>query len=331
MTLTPGCSWGYNEREMKKIAITMGDPGGIGPEVALKAVAAFMEEHTPVLVGDIEVFREAYAMITGGAGAPLPFSIGGEVEVIDTGGAKGYTKGKPSKEGGSAAYSAIVRATEMALAGDADAVVTAPISKEALQKAGHNWPGHTELLAHLTGTGEFAMMLVGGGLRVMLVTIHEALKDVPALISHKRVLGTLRLARRACDMLGIEKPRIAVCGLNPHAGEGGLFGLEEKDAITPAIAAARAEGIPASGPFPADSLFYRAHKGEFDLVVSMYHDQGLVPLKLMGFETGVNITVGLPVIRTSPDHGTAYDIAWRGQADPASMVEAIKLAVILSS
>ncbi len=308
----------------------MGEPGGIGPEIALRAAAATMDEHTPVLVGDIAVFREAYEMLEG-AGAPLPFSLRGDVEVIETGGAKGYTKGSPSKEGGSAAYNAIVRATEMALAGDADAIVTAPISKEALRKAGHDWPGHTELLAHLTKTDEFAMMLVGGGLRVMLVTIHEALRDVAALISHHRVLGTLRLAYRACDMLGIENPRIAVCGLNPHSGEGGLFGQEEIEAIGPAIEAARAEGIPASGPYPADSLFYRALKGrEFDLVVSMYHDQGLVPLKLIGFETGVNVTVGLPIIRTSPDHGTAYDIAWRGKANPTSMVEAVRLAATLS-
>ncbi len=320
---------------MKRIAITMGDPGGIGPEIALRAAAATMKEHTPILVGDTAVLMEAYEMITKGTGA-LPFSIGGEVKVIDTGGAKGYIKNKPSKEGGSAAYSAIVRATEMALAGDADAVVTAPISKEALQRAGHDWPGHTELLAHLTGSSEFAMMLVGGGLRVMLVTIHEAIRDVPPLITKDNVLRTLKLAHRACDILGIEEPRIAVCGLNPHAGEGGLFGLEEKEAIGPAIEAARAEGIPASGPYPADSLFFRAHhglahKGEFDLVVSMYHDQGLVPLKLLGFETGVNITVGLPIIRTSPDHGTAFDIAWKAKADPSSMVEAVRLAASISS
>ncbi len=311
----------------------MGDPGGIGPEIALKAAALTMKELTPILVGNTAVLMEAYEMLEG-AGAPLPFSLGGDVEVIETvggaGGGQGYTKGSPSKQGGQAAYNAIVKATEMALEGDVDAIVTAPISKEALQMAGHLWPGHTELLAHLTKTEEFAMMLVGGGLRVMLVTIHEAIRDVPALVTRQRVLSTLRLAYRACDMLEIKNPRIAVCGLNPHAGEGGLFGQEEIEAIGPAIEAAKAEGIPASGPYPADSLFFRAKNKEFDLVVSMYHDQGLVPLKLLGFETGVNVTVGLPIIRTSPDHGTAYDIAWKAQANPSSMIEAIRLAATLS-
>jgi 4-hydroxythreonine-4-phosphate dehydrogenase len=301
---------------MKRIAITMGEPGGIGPEIALRAAIA-AEGIMPVLVGDRAVLEEASAM----------FKLSpGSITVIDTGGAKGFTKGKPSAEGGMASYLAIKHAVELVQSGKADAMATAPISKEALRMAGLQWPGHTEMLAELTDTREFAMMLVGGSLRVMLATIHKPLKDVPGLITKEGLLSTLRLAIRACMMLGLQSPRIAVAGLNPHAGESGMFGNEEQDIIAPAIEAARAEGIPASGPWPPDTLFYRALKGEFDLVVAMYHDQGLIPLKLVGFETGVNITVGLPIVRTSPDHGTAYDIAWQGKADWKSMMEAVKLA-----
>jgi 4-hydroxythreonine-4-phosphate dehydrogenase len=224
---------------------------------------------------------------------------------------------------------AIRRALELTLSGKADAMATAPVSKEALRMAGFPWPGHTEMLAELTGTAEYAMMLMGGPLRVILVTIHEALRDVPSLVTRESVLKTLRLAVRAGRMLSIERPRLAVAGLNPHAGEAGLFGEEEAQSIIPAMEEARAEGIPAEGPFPPDTVFWRASRGEFDIVVSMYHDQGLIPLKLLAFDTGVNVTVGLPVIRTSPDHGTAYDIAWKGRAEPSSMVEAVKTAVNL--
>lgn len=313
---------------MKTIAITMGEPGGVGPEIALKSIINAGVDFKPVLVGDPDVFHQAARMLAE-TGTPLPFSLGSDLEIIETGSSEGFTKGSPSKSGGDSAQKAIVKATELAMGGEVDAIVTAPISKEAMKMAGHNWPGHTELLAELTGTKDFAMMLVGGGLRVMLVTIHEALSDVSALITKVSVARTLRLASRASEMLSLPEPKIAVCGLNPHAGEGGMFGREELESIIPAINEANKEGINASGPHPADSLFYRAHKGEFDLVVSMYHDQGLVPLKLLGFDTGVNITVGLPIIRTSPDHGTAYDIAWRGTASPQSMKEAIRLAVSL--
>ena len=205
-------------------------------------------------------------------------------------------------------------------------MVTAPISKEALKMAGMTWPGHTEMIAELTGTRDYAMMLVGGPLRVILVTIHTALRNVPDMIKQDTVLKTIRLARRACNMLGIKAPRIAVAGLNPHAGEAGMFGDEEIREIIPAIEAARLEGIEATGPFPPDTVFHKAYKGEVDIVVCMYHDQGLVPLKMIAFDTGVNVTVGLPIIRTSPDHGTAYDIAWSGKADPSSLIEAVRLA-----
>ena len=206
----------------------------------------------------------------------------------------------------------IKKAVELALRRQVDGIVTAPISKEALKMAGFKWPGHTEMLADLTNTKDYAMMLVGGPLRVILVTIHTALKNVPDLITRQRIIKTIRLAKKACDMLRIKKPRIAVAGLNPHAGEAGIFGDEEIKKIIPAVKEAIKEGIPVSGPYPPDTIFHKAYKGEVDIIVCMYHDQGLIPLKMIAFDKGVNVTVGLPFVRTSPDHGTAYDIAWKG-------------------
>ncbi len=185
------------------------------------------------------------------------------------------------------------------------------------------------MLAELTATRDYAMMLVGEPLRVILVTLHTALKNVPSLITKEAVLKTIRLARKACDMMGIEKPRIAVAGLNPHAGESGIFGREEIQEIKPALDEARKNGIIVEGPYPPDIIFHKAYHGALDIVVSMYHDQGLIPLKMIAFDKGVNVTVGLPIIRTSPDHGTAYDIAWKGIANPSSMIEAIKMAIAL--
>ncbi|EFK96219.1 Pyridoxal phosphate (active vitamin B6) biosynthesis PdxA [sediment metagenome] len=185
------------------------------------------------------------------------------------------------------------------------------------------------MLADLTGTKNYAMMLTGGPLRVILVTIHTALKNVPDLITKQKIVKTIRLAKKACGMLGMKKPGIAVAGLNPHAGEAGMFGDEETRKIIPAIKMTLREGILVSGPYPPDTVFHKAYKGEVDIIVCMYHDQGLIPLKMIAFDTGVNVTVGLPFVRTSPDHGTAYDIAWKGIADPSSMIEAIKLAVRL--
>jgi 4-hydroxythreonine-4-phosphate dehydrogenase len=214
---------------------------------------------------------------------------------------------------------------------EADAIVTAPISKEMMNAAGHHYAGHTELLADLTGTKEYGMLFVGGGLHVILVTIHVALKDVPRLITQASVLKTLRLAHRAMQSFGIDKPRIGVAALNPHAGEGKLFGTEEWDVILPAVVKARGEGIHASDPIPADTLFYKARNNYYDIVVAMYHDQGLAPLKMVAFGKAVNVTVGLPIIRTSVDHGTAYDLAGKGCADPTSLLEAVKLAVSMSA
>ena len=339
---------------LKKIAVTIGDPAGIGPEIVLKALLS--KEVTgicrPVIVGDRTVIEEAIEslkiplvppfpkgdrfylssqqesppLVKGGAGG-----FSGDIELINIAEIKdgGFEKNRPAAGGGRACAAYIKKAVELASGKSVAAVVTAPISKEALKMAGLRWPGHTEMLAELTNTRDYAMMLVGGPLRVILVTIHTALRNVPALITKGRVLKTICLAKKACDMLGIKDPKIAVAGLNPHAGEAGIFGSEETGEIFPAVEEAQAVGVPVSGPYPPDTLFHKAYRGEFDIIVCMYHDQGLIPLKMIAFDRGVNATIGLPIIRTSPDHGTAYDIAWKGIADPSSMIEAIKLAVRL--
>ncbi|HSW63452.1 MAG TPA: 4-hydroxythreonine-4-phosphate dehydrogenase PdxA [Dissulfurispiraceae bacterium] len=308
----------------KRIAITLGDPGGVGAEVTLKSLRAVAGITRPLLIGDKPVIESACEML----GIELDIGL---CDFIGTGAIPtfAFTRNAPSAEGGHASVSYIRKAVELAKAKAIDAIVTAPISKESLKMAGYAWPGHTEMLAELTGTQHYAMMLCGGPIRVILVTIHTALRNVPALITADRVLETIRLAKKACGMLGLAEPRIAVAGLNPHAGEAGIFGDEEQTSIFPAIAAAEAEGVAVAGPFPPDTLFHRVYKGEFDIVVCMYHDQGLIPLKMIAFDSGVNVTVGLPIIRTSPDHGTAYDISWKGEANPSSMIEAIKFAARL--
>jgi len=308
-----------------KIAITIGDPAGIGPEITLKALSVFpTQEIKFTIVGDRAVINEIIKM----QGVDYLLE---NIQIIETDIIKSsnFPKNCPSTEGGLASSSYISKAVELALTGRVDALVTAPISKEALKMAGIRWHGHTEMLAELSNTSEYAMMLCGGPLRVILVTIHEAFKNVPSLITKEKILKTIILAEKASLMLNIEKPKIAVCALNPHAGEAGLFGVEEQDQIIPAIESAREKSIQVYGPYPADTIFYRAYKGEFDIIVCMYHDQGLIPLKMIAFESGVNVTVGIPFIRTSPDHGTAYDIAWKGIANPSSMIEAIKMAINL--
>jgi 4-hydroxythreonine-4-phosphate dehydrogenase len=323
---------------MKKLAITMGDPGGVGPEIIIRALAS--EEVralcTAIVIGDRAVIEEALRLVD----LPLRLRIigspdesnpsAGVVELIDVGALNEFGKGKPTAEGGKACAVYIRTAVKLALDKKVDGIVTAPISKEALKMAGMKWPGHTEMLAELTGTDNYAMVLAGGPLRVILVTIHTSLKSVPALITRESVLRTIRLALRACRMFGFENPRIGVAGLNPHAGEAGIFGDEEVREIIPAVEDAGRDGIPVSGPFPPDTIFNKAYKGDFDMVVCMYHDQGLIPLKMIAFDKGVNVTVGLPIIRTSPDHGTAYDIAWQGVANPSSMIEAIRVAAGMS-
>jgi 4-hydroxythreonine-4-phosphate dehydrogenase len=319
---------------MKRLAITMGDPGGVGAEIIVKALSS--EEIgkicTPVVIGDRTVMEEAMRLLTvpvrlKAIASPSESVSGpGVIELIDMAELKGFEKGRPTTEGGRACASYIRKAVEFALNKEVDGIVTAPISKEALKMAHVNWPGHTEMLAELTSSEDYAMVLVGGRLRVILVTIHTSLRSVPGLITRTSVLRTIRLASDACRMLGIRNPRIGVAGLNPHAGEAGMFGNEEISEIAPAVEEAQKEGIPASGPFPPDTIFHKAYRGAFDIVVCMYHDQGLIPLKMIAFESGVNMTVGLPFVRTSPDHGTAYDIAWKGIANPSSMIEAIKVA-----
>lgn len=318
----------------KRIAITMGDPAGVGPEVVAKALLTreIYEYCVPMVIGDPPVMEEAAALVSRDMKIrPIPAPshsspAPGTIDLIDAGRLTSAEKGRSSREGGVASAACIEKAVRLALCDEVDAVVTAPISKEAMKMAGLRWPGHTEMLAELTGTRDYAMMLVGGPLRVILVTIHASLRSVPDLITETRVYNTILLAQRACAMLGIVEPRIAVAALNPHAGEAGLFGDEEGREIIPAIERAKEAAIPVDGPYPPDTIFHKAYRGEVDIVVCMYHDQGLIPLKMIAFDEGVNVTVGLPIVRTSPDHGTAYDIAWKGKASPSSMIAAIGLA-----
>jgi 4-hydroxythreonine-4-phosphate dehydrogenase len=317
----------------------MGDPAGIGPETILKALAGSGtgEWCRPAVLGDPVLLAGVAARL----GLPLRVvtvdAPGGELEagqipVIDCCRLpwSGPRFGQATPEGGRAAADCIREGVRLCLEGKADALVTAPINKAAFRRGGSPYPGHTEMLAHLTGTADYAMMLAGGGLRVSLVTIHEPLASVPALVTRERVRGVIRLTHRAVERLEGPGGRIAVCGLNPHAGEGGLFGAEERESIAPAVEDARGEGIAAEGPLPADTVFHRARRGDFAAVVAMYHDQGLGPLKTVGFDEGVNVTLGLPLVRTSPDHGTAYDIAGRGIASPRSLLEAMRLAARLA-
>lgn len=333
---------------LKKIAITIGDPAGIGPEITLKSIISkeIVNICSPIIIGDKSVVEELIqslnlpvnlkndAIITI---EDLPLlttkSAGGfkiaefvDVSVIKN---KDFKKNKPFALCGRASVAYIKKAVALAMDKHVDAIVTAPICKESLKMADYPWLGHTELLAELTDTKDYAMAFYSKELRLILVTIHESIKKVPELITKDKVLKTIIFAQQACKMMGIEDPKIAVAGLNPHAGESGIFGDEEIKEISPAIQEARTSGISALGPYPADSLFYRAYKGGFDIIVCMYHDQGLIPLKMTAFDKAVNITIGLPIIRTSPDHGTAFDISWKGIANPSSMIEAIKLAVRL--
>jgi 4-hydroxythreonine-4-phosphate dehydrogenase len=322
---------------MKKLAITMGDPGGVGVEIIVKALRSpkVRRVSIPIIIGDSVVMKEALRILnvpstlriirSPDEAKPLKNSI----NCIDIGLMKKFKKNKPTAHGGTACAGYIKRAAELALLKSVDGIVTAPISKEALTMAGFSWPGHTEMLADFTKTKDYAMMFIGEPLRIILVTIHTALKDVPRSITQEKIVKTIRFAKNGCNMLKIKRPRIAVAGLNPHAGEAGRFGDEEIKKIIPAIKKAHKEGISVSGPFPPDIVFNKAYKGDLDIIVCMYHDQGLIPLKMIAFDRGVNLTLGLPFIRTSPDHGTAYDIAWKGIANPSSMIEAIKLAAKL--
>jgi 4-hydroxythreonine-4-phosphate dehydrogenase len=302
------------------IAVTMGDPTGIGPEIVAKV---FGEDgtHRAVVVGDVAMMRRAIELL----GLPLrvnpvarPAEARFEPGTVDVVPATELPADLPYGEidprGGGAAYEYVRRAVELALADEVHAVATAPLNKEAMHRAGFRYPGHTEVLAELTGVTDYAMMLVTDDLRVVHVSTHVALAEAIRRVTPERERTVIRLADRSLRLLGVERPRVAVAGLNPHAGESGLFGTEDRDVIAPAVAAARAEGIDASGPWPPDTVFMQARQGRFDIVVVQYHDQGHIPIKLLGFDTGVNVTVGLPFFRTSVDHGTAFDIAGTGLA-----------------
>ncbi|MCH8874624.1 4-hydroxythreonine-4-phosphate dehydrogenase PdxA [candidate division KSB1 bacterium] len=301
------------------IAITVGDPNGIGPEVIRKALSKeeIREICRPLVIGPLSLFKQLAKK--GQVSSP---EFNEEIKL---------RPGRVNKSGGMIAGKALEMALKLALTGEARAVVTAPISKEALNLAGYPYPGHTEFFAENTRVEDVLMILMGSGFRVGLVTTHCALSEVAQLLSSERILRKLRIANQDLRArFKIKSPKIAVAALNPHAGENGMFGHEEREIITPAIAAARKLGLDVSGPFPADTLFARVDKQKFDLYLAMYHDQGLIPLKMKAFGKGVNYTAGLPFIRTSPDHGTAFDIAGRGIADSSSMEEAIKLAVELA-
>jgi 4-hydroxythreonine-4-phosphate dehydrogenase len=322
------------------IALTMGDPAGIGPEIIMKALAvpdvhAFCK---PLVIGDVERLRLAgqrvgtHLQLVRREKAREAAHEHGKVECIDLGLVPADLPfGQVSPVAGEAAYRYIERAVRIVEAGEAQAICTAPLSKEALHAAGHKYPGHTELLAALTGTPEVSMMLVAPKLRVIHVTTHMGLLDAIERIDAPLVERVIGRAHQTLSRAGILNPRIGVCGINPHAGENGLFGRgEEATKIEPAVRNARARGWSVRGPLPADTLFFLAARGDYDIVVAMYHDQGHGPIKVLGLEAGVNITVGLPMVRTSVDHGTAFDIAGQGVADERSLVEALRQAAQLA-
>lgn len=344
-----------------RLAITLGDPAGIGPEVIVKALARadVRSACRPLVVGDADALRETAARL----GASIALDVLGADAVSTMAPGRGTVRaatriapgaratrhrlavlpvsqlsvrarrpGRPTIEGGRASYRYVETATRLALEGTVDAIVTAPINKAAVTRAGFPISGHTELLRELTGAREVRMMLAGDRLRVVLVTMHLPLAAVSRALDLRAVTRTIVIADEHLRKYhGLGRPRLAVAGLNPHAGERGLFGTEETTIIAPAVRRARQAGIDASGPYPADSLFFRAVSGEFDAVIAMYHDQGLIPLKLLHFHDGVNVTMGLPILRTSPDHGTAYDLAGTGTADAGSMAAAVLLAARMAA
>ena len=332
-----------------RLAITMGDPAGVGPEIVVKACARLAPRVAAgalrlLVIGHRSALRAAEARLGGvpglaevteaAEGPGLAFlAAGEELAPIALGGV--------AAEAGRFAYLAVARAVALALAGQIDAIVTAPLNKAALNLAGHAFAGHTDLLAALTGTRSSVMLLAHGDMRVSHVTTHVALADVPRLLTPERLRRTIDLTAAAMRDLGIERPRLAVAALNPHAGEGGLFGRQDDEVTAPVVASCRAEGMDVTGPVPGDTVFVKLRARQFDAVVAMYHDQGHIPVKLLGFDvdpatgvwralSGVNVTLGLPVIRTSVDHGTAFDIAGRGVANEESLIEAVEYARALA-
>jgi 4-hydroxythreonine-4-phosphate dehydrogenase len=319
----------------------MGDPAGIGPEVILKTLLRndIYQVCRPIVLGDINVLKMVSKEI-----GPLSFHMietpsevtgsRGLVDIISISNLKKslFIPGQPTINGGKAMVDYIKKAVDLIKDGQVSAMVTCPISKELMHKAGYRFDGHTELLAKLTNTKDYSMMMASERLRVSLATIHCALKEVPKRLNKGLILKTIRLTYRALEEdFAIKRPHVAVAGLNPHAGEAGIFGREDKEIIRPAVNEAKNEGLLVDGPYPADTIFYHAINGKFDAVVAMYHDQGLIPVKLLNFSNSVNITLGLPIIRTSVDHGTAYDIAGKGIADPSSLIAAIRMAAKIAS
>jgi len=329
------------------VGITMGDAAGIGPEIIVKALSLreIYEVCRPIVIGDSKVIEQAIKIVGVNLTVnPLPniraakFEFGA-IDVFDLSNIdlKTLKIGQVDAKAGKAAVEYIEKAVDLALRNEVHAIATAPINKEAINKAGYNYAGHTELLAHLTNTKDYAMMLVADSLRVVHVTTHVSLRGACEMIKKERVLKVIRLTYEALRNMGIEAPKIAVASLNPHGGEGGLFGVEEIEEIRPAVKKAKEEGINVVGPLSADTVFVRARGGAYDAVVAMYHDQGHIPVKLLGLKwdekegrwtsvSGVNVTIGLPIIRSSVDHGTAFGKAWKGNANPQSMIEAIKFA-----
>jgi 4-hydroxythreonine-4-phosphate dehydrogenase len=333
------------------IGITMGDPAGVGPEIIVKALSRpeVYKLCRPVVVGSGAVLSAALRITS----SPLELNVVSELESVK--GEHGWIDvldlrnielgdfvfGRVNAEAGRASVEYIFRAIDLALAGELDAVVTGPINKEAMNAAGFHYAGHTEIFAQRTGAKEYAMLLVDGEMRVVHVSTHVSLREACELVKKERVLTVIRLAAEAMKALDISRPKIAVAGLNPHAGENGLFGREEIEEIIPAVETARSQGFRVEGPLPPDTVFPKLRGGQYDIVVAMYHDQGHIPMKLAGFRydqtakrwssiSGVNVTLGLPIIRTSVDHGTAYNHAGKGTANEDSMVDAIKMAVSLS-
>ena len=321
------------------LAITIGDAAGAGPEIVTKALAVpeISAVCRPVVIGDAATMQAALK-ITGAPGKVRAIEKlsealfqEGTIEVIDLHNIQldHLQRGQVDPMAGKAAFEYIKLATTLTLSGECDAIVTSAINKEALNKAGYYYDGHTQLLAELCGTREVAMMLVSGQLRVTHVTTHVSLRQAIMLVRPERILTVLKLTEEAIRQMGIDKPRIAVAGLNPHAGESGLFGDEEAKYIAPAVEAARHQGMNVTGPLPPDSVFLRTLEGQFDAALAMYHDQGHIAVKMLGITEGVNVTLGLPIIRTSVDHGTVFGKAGKGTADPTSLVQAIKLASVM--
>jgi 4-hydroxythreonine-4-phosphate dehydrogenase len=323
--------------EQRPIAITMGDACGIGPEIVAKPSADSDSLPPTLVLGDEGILKRAVRLLS------LPLTVrvidspedfqssAGTLNVIALSRLpEELPFGQLDRRAGKAAFDYIRTGIDLALQKKVRALVTAPINKEALRLADIHYPGHTEILADFSGTQDFAMMLMNDHLRVILVTIHVSLRQAIEQLTIERELRTIRLAHRAMTQLGIARPRVAVAGLNPHAGEHGLFGSEDEEVVRPAVRQAQAEGIDVSGPWPGDTVFMHARQGRFDVVVAQYHDQGLIPVKYLGVDEGVNVTVGLPFVRTSVDHGTAFDIAGTGKASHASLRVAVEQAAMLS-